>query len=176
MGVWWESPKEVRILFSPPMNLISLGFSTYYPLPLRQFYPLPPVSEVFGLRLPPTKDCLTSVNFDLVPNQPPPGMNLWELDVEEEVTESESEEEMQGIEEPPKSRGPVAPPIMARNSPSDDVDMMGAPSDASEADDGDDGLFGIADGGDVGSDTEAIIEESQVQATQRTLVEDEEYD
>jgi len=39
---------------------------------------------------------------------------------------------------------------MARNSPSDDVDMMGAPSDASEADDGDDGLFGIADGGDVG--------------------------
>jgi len=58
---------------------------------------------------------------------------------------------MQGIEEPPKSRGRWLHPLWLEISPSDDVDMMGAPSDASEADDGDDGLFGIADGGDVGS-------------------------
>ena len=130
------------------------------------------MSEVFGVRLPPSKECLTSINFDLVPNHPPPGINLWEEEVEEEVTESESEDGMQDIEEPPKPRGPVAPPIMARNSPSDD--MMGGRSDASEVDDGE--LFGIAGEGDVGSDTDAIVEESQVQLTQRTLVEDEDYD
>ncbi|KZW04036.1 transcription factor TAFII-31, partial [Exidia glandulosa HHB12029] len=29
--------------------------------------PLPPVPEVFGVRLPPAKECLTAVDFDLVP-------------------------------------------------------------------------------------------------------------
>lgn len=102
-------------------------------------------------------------------------MNLWEEEVEEEVTESESEDDMQGIEEQPKPRGPVAPPIMARNSPSEDVDIHPR-SEASDADDGDDGLFGAGDEGDEGSDTEVVGVELQTQPTQRTLVEDEDYD
>lgn len=103
-------------------------------------------------------------------------MNLWEEEVEEEATESESEDEMQDVEEQPKPRGPVAPPIMARNSPSDDVDMIRARSEASDAEDGDDGLFGAVDEGDEGSDAEVVRDELQTQPTQRTLVEDEDYD
>lgn len=105
-------------------------------------------------------------------------MNLWEEEVEEEVTESESgdETQMQGIEEQPKPRGPVAPPIMARNSPSEDVDMTHPRSDASDVEDGDDGLFGAGDEAEEGSDAEVIREELQTQPTQRTLVEDEDYD
>jgi hypothetical protein len=102
-------------------------------------------------------------------------MNLWEEEVEEEVTESESDNEMQGVEEQTKPRGPVAPPIMARNSPSEDVDMIRTRSEASDAEDGNDGLFGAGEG-DEGSDAEAVREELQIQPTQRTLVEDEDYD
>lgn len=92
------------------------------------------------------------------------------------MTESESDDDMQGLEEQPKPRGPVAPPIMARNSPSEDVDMIRAQSEVSDADDGDDGLFGAGGEGDEGSDAEAVREELQTQPTQRTLVEDEDYD
>lgn len=163
--VGWEFGGRV-----PKEYLLSLAVQT-------NSTPLPPVPEVFGVRLPPAKDCLTSINFDLVPNRPPPGINLWEEEVEEEVTESESEDGMQGIEE--QQPVPVAPPIMARNSPSDDVEMAGGRSEVSDGDDGNDGLFGAGDEeGDDGSDAEVTREESQVQQTQtqRTLVEDEDYD
>ena len=40
--------------------------------------PLPSVPEVFGVRLPPAKHCLTAVDFDLLPNKPPPGFKLTE--------------------------------------------------------------------------------------------------
>lgn len=33
--------------------------------------PLPPVSNRFGIRLPPPEHCLTNVNFALVPDAPP---------------------------------------------------------------------------------------------------------
>ncbi|KAI9454623.1 hypothetical protein F5148DRAFT_424645 [Russula earlei] len=35
--------------------------------------PLPAVPEVSGLRLPPANECLTAIDFDLVPNRPPAG-------------------------------------------------------------------------------------------------------
>lgn len=112
----------------------------------------------------------------MVPNRPPPGINLLEEEVEEEVTESEEDDDMQGIEEQLKSRGPIAPPIMARKSPTGDVDMQGPASDDSDADNDDEGLFGAADDADEKSDTEMAKPESQIQSTQRTLVEDEDYD
>lgn len=40
--------------------------------------------EVFGVRLPASKNCLTAVDFDLIPNKPPPGVKLDEDDEEEE--------------------------------------------------------------------------------------------
>ncbi|KAF8528973.1 TFIID-31kDa-domain-containing protein [Hysterangium stoloniferum] len=158
--VGWEFGGRV-----PKEYLLSLAAQT-------NATPLPPVSEAFGIRLPPSKDRLTAVNFDLVPNRMPPGINLYEEEVEEEVTESEEEDDMQGIEEQPKPRGPVAPPIMARDSSADDVDMARPTSEVSDGDDGEDGLFGADDGGDDASDAEV----NQTQQTQRTLVEDEEYD
>lgn len=134
--------------------------------------PLPPVPEVFGIRLPPTKDRLATVNFDLVPSRPPPGLNLWWEEVEEEVTESE-DDNIPGKEEQFQGGASIAPPVMARDSPLDDVDMNNPQSDDS---DGDDGLFGVAEEPDDKSDVEAMKDDSQIQQTQRTLMEDEEYD
>ena len=54
--------------------------------------PLPAVPEVFGVRLPPASECLTSVDFDLVPSKPPPGVKLYDEEFEE-VEESEDEDE-----------------------------------------------------------------------------------
>lgn len=42
--------------------------------------------------MPPASECLTSINFDLVPHKPPPGVKLYDEEVEE-IEESESEEE-----------------------------------------------------------------------------------
>ncbi|GJJ07424.1 hypothetical protein Clacol_001626 [Clathrus columnatus] len=127
--------------------------------------PLPSVPEAFGIRLPPPKDRLTAVTFDLVPNPPPSGLNLWEEEVEEEIEESQSENEMEIEEESQKERTAFALPVMARN---DDVDMT-ARSGGSDIDEG--GLFG-------GEDEEASDAETKDdrQKTQRTLIEDEEYD
>ncbi|KAF8914085.1 transcription initiation factor IID, 31kD subunit-domain-containing protein [Gymnopilus junonius] len=55
--------------------------------------PLPAVPEVFGVRLPPAPDCLTNVDFDLIPNKPPPGEDE-ESDAMEEVSTT--------LVEPPK--------------------------------------------------------------------------
>ena len=42
--------------------------------------------------MPPASDSLTSIDFDLVPNKPPPGIKLYDEEIEE-IEESESEEE-----------------------------------------------------------------------------------
>ena len=47
---------------------------------------------MFGVRLPPASECLTSVDFDLVPRKPPPGVKLYDEEIEE-VEEDDSEEE-----------------------------------------------------------------------------------
>ena len=54
--------------------------------------PLPSVPEVFGVRLPPASECLTSVDFDLVPNKPPPGVKLYDEEIEE-IEESDEDDE-----------------------------------------------------------------------------------
>lgn len=125
--------------------------------------PLPAVPEAFGIRLPPPKDRLTTVTFDLVPNPPPSGLNLWEEEVEEEIPESESDDEMDVVKGSPADKVVLAPPVMARG---EDVDM----SARSEGSDGEGGLFGEDD---EASDLENRDAKMQ---TQRTLIEDEEYD
>ncbi|EIW82198.1 TFIID-31kDa-domain-containing protein [Coniophora puteana RWD-64-598 SS2] len=60
--------------------------------------PLPAVPEIFGVRLPPAGDTLTSVNFDLVPNKPPPSVPQYDEEVEE-VEEEDEEEEEEGAED-----------------------------------------------------------------------------
>lgn len=149
--------------------------------------PLPAVSEVFGVRLPPTSECLSSVDFDLVPNKPPPGVKQFDEEIEEiEESESESEEEYEedvDMDRPaarPRSNGtpstmasqepPVreeAPfPISAIATPSD-IDMIGAPAHGMRmeteegsdgADDDEEGLF--AGGDDEEEESDAMEEVS----------------
>ena len=54
--------------------------------------PLPSVPEVFGVRLPSSQHVLTQVNFDLVPNKPPPTVKQYDEEIEE-IEEDESDEE-----------------------------------------------------------------------------------
>lgn len=114
--------------------------------------PLPAVPEVFGVRLPPSSECLTAVDFDLVPNKPPPGVKLYDEEVEEieeSETESESEDDEEDDDMEPaaipqpersstfsqdnamqESQSQDAPfPISAIQTPSD-MDMIGTPGAA----------------------------------------------
>ena len=142
--------------------------------------------EVFGVRLPSSSDCLSAVDFDLIPNKPPPGVKLYDEEIEEiEESDSESESEDDVDMEPtpissgkPPLRGilpqeqPVreeaAPfPISAIATPSD-IEMLGTPagpgvrmeteegSDAAEEEE--DGLF--AGGDDEEEESDAMEEVS----------------
>ncbi|OBZ76121.1 Lysophospholipid acyltransferase [Grifola frondosa] len=161
--------------------------------------PLPVVPEVFGVRLPNPSDCLTSVNFDLIPTKPPPGVKLYDEEVEE-IEESESEDEDEDMEPAPiplaaapislnqaARSAPVPPtvPIGAVQTPSD-VDMMTpampVAEEASDAEE-EDGLFA---GGDEEEEESADEPMEEVAATgpstvgtngvKRKLVEEEDYD
>ncbi|KAI9450807.1 hypothetical protein F5148DRAFT_1289053 [Russula earlei] len=104
--------------------------------------PLPAVPEVFGLRLPPAKECLTAIDFDFVPNRPPLEEKQYDEDIEE-IVESASEDDEEDMEPaaipdaaatraPPQSqatsaaahRPPVVTvPVNTARTPSDDVEM-----------------------------------------------------
>lgn len=155
--------------------------------------PLPSVPEVFGVRLPPASECLTSVDFDLVPNKPPPGVKLYDEEIEE-VEESEDEDEdMEPATIPaPQGQAPkeeqatqeaVPMPLGARQSPSD-VDMMtpviAAPEEVSEGEDAG-GLFSGGEeeeeeSGDEAMDVAAPAGEDASAGIKRKLVEEEDYD
>jgi transcription initiation factor TFIID subunit 9B len=165
--------------------------------------PLPAVPEVFGIRLPPASECLTAVDFDLVPNKPPPGVRQYDEEVEE-IEESESEDEDEDMEpaaipaqessvrsSTATSQDPAGEvalhdtpfPISAIQTPSD-IDMLGTPAaaagadDASDAAEEEDGLFA---GGDDDDDEDSDAME-EVQTTlgsngaKRKLVEEDDYD
>jgi len=162
--------------------------------------PLPSVPEVFGVRLPPASETLTSVDFDLIPNKPPPGTKLYDEEVEEvEESESEDEEEEDMDMEPAAIPGPgpatkpqdartgAAGPVSAMPTPSD-IDMLGTPGgraadEGSDAAEEDDGLFAGGDDedeDDEGSGADDAMEEVQTTnpngGVKRKLVEEEDYD
>ena len=157
--------------------------------------PLPPVPEVFGVRLPPASECLTSVDFELVPNRPPPSVTLYDEEVEE-VEESEDEDEdmepaaipsTSATQQPqPKqeqlAQEAVPAPVGVLQSPSD-VDMMtpviAAPEEVSEGEEAN-GLFSGGEeeeeeSGDEAMDV-AIPAEETTAGVKRKLVEEEDYD
>ncbi|KAJ4473490.1 TFIID-domain-containing protein [Lentinula lateritia] len=115
--------------------------------------PLPSVPEVFGVRLPQSSDCLTSLDFDLIPNKAPPGVKIYDEEIEE-IEESESEEEEEEME-------PATIPNYARSS-----------TNQSE-----DGLFA---GGDDDSDgmeeVQTSLNEGVNNEMKRKLVETDDYD
>jgi transcription initiation factor TFIID subunit 9B len=161
--------------------------------------PLPAVPEVFGLRHPPESECLTHVDFDLVPNRPPPDVKAWDEVLEEVEEPSDDEEAEEEEEEEELAEDMVAPARRARASTSQsedtymgdassapgevpasgnhtpDVEMRGTPVDAgptgADEDDEDDGLFG-------GDDDEMSADEAPPPppTMQRKLVEEDDYD
>lgn len=155
--------------------------------------PLPAVPEVFGVRLPPASECLSSVDFDLVPNKPPPGVKQFDEEIEEiEESESESEEEIdediemgqapgtQGhtgtpstmaSQEPVREEAPF--PISAIATPSD-IDMISTPAqgarmETEEASDGaDDDEEGLFAGGDDDEEESDAMEEVSTALVENT--------
>jgi transcription initiation factor TFIID subunit 9B len=112
--------------------------------------PLPPISDGFGVRLPPRKQRLTNVNFNVLPNAPPP-----DLDEEEE----ESNVEQVVTEEQKERDGPSRP--LGEDDEYDDEEMDNGTQSASKD----------ATSGGAGPPTE-----SDARGTKRRLEEDEEYD
>jgi len=166
--------------------------------------PLPAVPEVFGLRLPPANECLTAVDFDLLPNKPPPEEKQFDEEVEE-IVESASEDEDEDMEPatiPPaptasQSQGAaaaaaaaaaavshpaVANPVNAAHTPSEDVEMAdtsaAVPNEVEEGSDEDDGLFagGEESGADEPMEEVTATTEEQVDGLKRKLVEEDDYD
>ncbi|KAI0265146.1 transcription initiation factor IID, 31kD subunit-domain-containing protein [Gloeopeniophorella convolvens] len=140
--------------------------------------------EVFGLRLPPANECLTAVDFDLVPNRPPPEEKQYDEEVEE-VAESASEDEDADMEPAPipapAAAAAPAVPVSAAHSPGEDVEMLPAPvpTEVEEGSDEDDGLF--AGGEESGADepmeeVAAAPADEQANGVKRKLVEEDDYD
>lgn len=90
--------------------------------------PLPSVPEVFGVRLPSDPDdTLAGINFDLVPNRPPPGVKIYDEEIEE-IEESEEEDigvleaeeddvDMEGINLEQANAAPPPPPEPSEDAP-----------------------------------------------------------
>ncbi|KAI6047331.1 transcription initiation factor IID, 31kD subunit-domain-containing protein [Pisolithus marmoratus] len=180
--VGWEFGGRI-----PKEHLLSLASQT-------NATPLPAVPEVFGVRLPPAPETLTSVNFELLPNKPPPTVKLYDEEIEEIEEEEEEPAAQEDEEEDDADMEPAA--IPTSNAPITPTDVeMGTSSPASApivasgtADEGSDGaeetdLFGGA-GEDEDEDESAgddVMEEIQTAAepsngVKRKLVEEEDYD
>ncbi|KAJ4492999.1 transcription initiation factor IID, 31kD subunit-domain-containing protein [Lentinula edodes] len=154
--------------------------------------PLPSVPEVFGVRLPQSSDCLTSLDFDLIPNKAPPGVKIYDEEIEE-IEESESEEEEEEMElatipnyarsstnqsVPPESAQEAPFPISAIHMPSEaDADTKMGGENGSDAGEEEDGLFA---GGDDDSDgmeeVQTSLNEGVNNEMKRKLVETDDYD
>ncbi|KAK1236680.1 Transcription initiation factor TFIID subunit 9 [Marasmius sp. AFHP31] len=178
--VGWEFGGRV-----PPEYTMSLATQT-------NAVALPPVPEVFGVRLPPQSECLTSINFDLVPNKPPPGIKTYDEEIEEiEESESEEEDDDEDMEEAPipehsgsardvsMSQEPFqeAPFPITAQAPFEDVIIPGPKDNGSDIDDDEDGLFA---GGDADSDGMEEVQtgagDETTNGTKRKLVEEDDYD
>jgi len=155
--------------------------------------PLPAVPEVFGLRLPPANECLTAIDFDLLPNRPPPEEKQFDEEIEE-IVESGSEDDEEDMEPatiPLASQSQavtaaahptVANPVNAARTPSEDVEMAdtsaAVPNEVEEGSDEDDGLFagGEESGADEPMEEVTATGEDHTDGLKRKLVEEDDYD
>ena len=143
--------------------------------------------EVFGLRLPPPNERLTAIDFDLIPNRPPPEEKQYDEEIEE-IIESASEDEDDDMEPatippaiPPQAITAIVNPVNAVHTPSEDVEMAdtsaAVPNEVEEGSDEDDGLF--AGGEESGADEpmeEVTAMEDPTDGLKRKLVEEDDYD
>ena len=147
--------------------------------------------EVFGVRLPPASECLTSVDFDLVPSKPPPGVKLYDEEVEEVEESDDEDEDMEAIPTPAATQpvGSSQDHVMGDASPMppagmvqtpQDIEMVppvgGAAEEGSEEEAGD--LFSGGEeeeeSGDEAMDAAPTTEPTN--GVKRKLVEEEDYD
>ena len=132
------------------------------------------------MRLPPPSECLTAVDFDLIPNKPPP-LSKFYTETIEELEESESDDNdddmepayhqpatREDSEEPMQQDAPF--PISAIAAP---IVIGSAEQKQEEASDDEDGLFA---GGDEDSDGMEEVQDQPVNGAKRKLVEDDDYD
>ncbi|KAG9317618.1 transcription initiation factor IID, 31kD subunit-domain-containing protein [Chiua virens] len=177
--VGWEFGGRV-----PKEYLLSLASQT-------NATPLPAVPEVFGVRLPPPQETLTSINFDLVPNKPSPTVKLYDEEIEEIIDDEEEEAGMgvQEDEEDDADMEPAAIPVTHAPITPTDVDMGGTPGPIIAGEVPDEGsengeeadLFGGGvDDEDEESNADEAMEEVQASTpssgVKRKLVEEEDYD
>ncbi|KAI5125031.1 hypothetical protein M0805_007455 [Coniferiporia weirii] len=178
--VGWEFggrvPKEYTLTLAAQANAI----------------PLPSVPEVFGVRTPASPHVLTQVDFDLVPNKPPPRVKQYDEEVEEveeDVSDEEDTTRMDAMmQDTSGARAGAAPGLRQFATPSD-ADMASpgpvvsaavAHDEGSDiAQDDDDGLFGDDDS--EGDDAMESVEVPDVQdpnanGIKRKLVEEDDYD
>ncbi|KAH7105686.1 transcription initiation factor IID, 31kD subunit-domain-containing protein [Auriculariales sp. MPI-PUGE-AT-0066] len=131
--------------------------------------PLPPVPEVFGIRLPPENMRLTQPDFHIVPTQPPPDVPLF---VEEEVEvddddDEDSDSDVEAVDEDGRQDEDMEDVEMEQVEP--------AGSDAGDDDDDDEaGLFREEEMEDV-TDT-PIVNGHPPPPVARNLVEQDDYD
>ena len=140
--------------------------------------PLPPVPEVFGVRLPPFGETLAFVDFDLIPHKPPPRVRLYDEEIEE-IEESEDEDE--DMEPAPIPLHNSTPTMLQGVTAPSSVLMPVTARDDSEDDDDDDDLFdGVYDGGDNEEEDDPMDDAQMATAPpngpKRKLEEDDEYD
>ncbi|KAJ6516064.1 transcription initiation factor IID, 31kD subunit-domain-containing protein [Mycena sanguinolenta] len=181
--VGWEFggrvPKEYILSLASDVNAVAL----------------PAVPEIFGVRMPQSSDCLTSIDFDLIPNKPPPGVKLYDEEIEE-VEESESEDDDEDMEPAPIPTQTAPPARPAANPPpqeprefeeapfpisaidtSTDLRIGSQMEEGSDAGEEEDGLFA---GGDEEEEDSDGMEEVQTSlehnGVKRKLEEDDDYD
>ncbi|THH03592.1 hypothetical protein EW145_g6158 [Phellinidium pouzarii] len=151
--------------------------------------PLPSVPEVFGVRTPSSPHVLSQVDFDLLPNRPPPRVKQYDEEVEE-VEEDVSDDEdalrqdtMMKYAEPDgaSSMRPFATPSDAdMMSPGPVISAAVAGDEGSDGgqDDDDDGLFGDDDSeGDEAMESVEVPDLDPIaNGIKRKLVEEDDYD
>ena len=137
--------------------------------------PLPSVPEVFGVRLPASAHCLTNVNFDLIPNKPPPTVKQYDEQIE--AIEEESEDEDVPVTEVPMHGVHPAQPYQY------DADMASPEQPAAlnagdDKMDDDDGLFDGKDDDSEGDDAmeSVIVPDIASNGVKRKLLEGDDYD
>ncbi|KAJ7667842.1 transcription initiation factor IID, 31kD subunit-domain-containing protein [Mycena polygramma] len=180
--VGWEFggrvPKEYILSLASDVNAVAL----------------PAVPEVFGVRMPQATECLTSIDFDLIPNKPPPGVKLYDEEIEEvEESESEDDDDMEPAAHSAASRSRTPcyrtsrglPRTRTQRCKSHAIDTSAdirigsqmAVDEGSDAGEEEDGLFA---GGDEEEDSDAMEEvQTSLEHTngiKRKLEEDDDYD
>ncbi|EJU06275.1 TFIID-domain-containing protein [Dacryopinax primogenitus] len=142
--------------------------------------PLPSIPETYGVRLPPAKHCLTQVDFDLVPNRPPPGSDYY-YDEEAAKYEQDAEGEWGLVDAEGEADAAGEDDAMGEDEPGlgdadEGGDLFGEDDEGDDMDDDEDtshdplaGLQSMSNGfGQPGS--------GDYQPARRLVVEDEDYD